>query len=112
MLEAGAEVGTYCCSLLLCLLFLLPLTPPSPFLSSHATSPSLGLLPSRLPPTCSLSAEAAPTDSEKEVHTKVAQVLVKAPEILQELRSYKGAGELIREVGVASSVLQGGRGTN
>jgi len=41
--------------------------------------------------------KAAPTDSEKEVHTKVAQVLVKAPEILQELRSYKGAGELIRE---------------
>lgn len=41
--------------------------------------------------------KAAPTESEREVHSKVAQVLVKAPEILSELRSYKGAGEQIRE---------------
>ena len=107
MLEAGAE--------------LLHLTPPSPLLSlcyfllfpfSLPSFPLSGSSPLPPSPTCSLSAEAAPTDSEKEVHTKVAQVLVKAPEILQELRSYKGAGELIREVGVALSVLQGGRGTN
>ena len=58
--------------------------------SSSPSSPFLLSLP--LPP------EAAPTESEREVHSKVAQVLVKAPEILSELRSYKGAGEQIREV--------------
>ncbi len=42
--------------------------------------------------------EAEPTESEEDVHTKVASVLLKAREVLDELRSYKGAGVEIREV--------------
>jgi len=42
--------------------------------------------------------EAAPTESELVVHSKVAEVLVKAEEMLSELRSYQGAGAAIREV--------------
>lgn len=45
-----------------------------------------------------LCAGAEPSDSEKDVHSKVADILVKAPDILTSLRNYKGAGELIREV--------------
>lgn len=41
--------------------------------------------------------KADPTDAEREVHTQVGSVLVKAPEIIEELKSYKGAGEKIRE---------------
>lgn len=40
--------------------------------------------------------KAQPTDGEKKVHARVAEVLVKAPEILADLRSYAGAGEQIR----------------
>lgn len=45
--------------------------------------------------------EAAPSDAERDVHTQVHSVLVKAPEIIEELKTYKGAGEKIREVGPA-----------
>ncbi|XP_003389590.1 PREDICTED: protein FAM49A-like [Amphimedon queenslandica] len=40
---------------------------------------------------------AEPTDAEKEVYSKVSEILTDAPRILEELRSYKGAGESIRE---------------
>ena len=75
-------------------------------LSSYVSPPSLlpvppiflsVYLPTPVPPPHT-PAEAAPNDSEREVHSKVARVLEKAPGILQDLRSYKGAGELIREV--------------
>ena len=42
--------------------------------------------------------EAEPSESELEVHTKVAAVLIKAREMLEELRGYQGAGAQIREV--------------
>lgn len=41
--------------------------------------------------------KAEPTVEEAEVHGKVAMVLAKAPEIIADLRNYKGAGEQIRE---------------
>lgn len=41
--------------------------------------------------------KAEPTEGESDIHSKVAEILVKAPEILTSLRNYKGAGELIRE---------------
>ena len=40
---------------------------------------------------------AQPTDIEREVYTKVEEVLSKAPGIIEELRAYQGAGEAIRE---------------
>ena len=46
---------------------------------------------------------AEPTESEREMFGKVAVVLCKAPDMLADLRSYKGAGELIREVGQSHS---------
>ena len=49
--------------------------------------------------------EAAPSDAEREVHAQVDSVLVKAPEIIEELRTYKGAGEKIREVGPPTHTL-------
>ena len=45
-------------------------------------------------------AEADPTENEQDIHSKVAAILVKAPDILTSLRTYKGAGEQIREVSV------------
>ncbi|XP_064382249.1 CYFIP-related Rac1 interactor B-like [Halichondria panicea] len=41
--------------------------------------------------------KAEPSESELEVHTKVAAVLIKAREMLEELRGYQGAGAQIRE---------------
>ena len=41
---------------------------------------------------------AEPTDIEKEIYSKVAEVLTNGPGILEELRAYRGAGETIREV--------------
>ena len=41
---------------------------------------------------------AEPTDTEKEVYTKVAEALSNGPGIIEELRAYRGAGETIREV--------------
>ena len=52
-------------------------------------------------------AEAEPTENELNIHSKVAAILVKAPEILASLQAYKGAGELIREVRRYSDVLCG-----
>jgi len=40
---------------------------------------------------------AQPTDSEKETFVKVQEVLVKSKDILHQLRTYKGAGNEIRE---------------
>ena len=45
--------------------------------------------------------EAAPSEAERDIHTQVGTVLIKAPEIIEELKTYKGAGEKIREVGPA-----------
>ena len=41
---------------------------------------------------------------EAEVHTKVAAVLSRAPDILADLHGYQGAGEHIREVSVCVCV--------
>lgn len=41
--------------------------------------------------------KAEPSESEKVIHSKVAAILIKAPDLLTALRNYKGAGELIRE---------------
>lgn len=41
--------------------------------------------------------KAEPTESELEVHTKVAAILIKAQEMLSDLRGYQGAGAQIRE---------------
>lgn len=48
--------------------------------------------------------EAEPTASETEVYEKVNTVLSKAHQILQDLKTYKGAGEQIREVGEPGGV--------
>ena len=45
-----------------------------------------------------VSLGAQPTPSEKDTYSKVDAVLSKAPGLLEELRSYHGAGETIREV--------------
>ena len=77
---------------------------PSPSLPLTSLPPSLPLPPSLHSSSSSSSSilhthtEAAPTDAEQRVHSQVSAVLVKAPEILEELRTYKGAGEQIREV--------------
>ena len=42
--------------------------------------------------------DATPTESEKEVFDVVHSVLDVAPQILQELQCYQGAGEEIRQV--------------
>ena len=42
--------------------------------------------------------DATPTESEKEVYDVVNSVLDVAPQILQELQGYRGAGEEIRQV--------------
>ena len=42
--------------------------------------------------------DATPTESEKEVFDVVHSVLDVAPQILQELQDYQGAGEEIRQV--------------
>ena len=42
--------------------------------------------------------DATPTESEKEVFDVVHCVLDAAPQILQELQGYQGAGEEIRQV--------------
>ena len=41
---------------------------------------------------------AEPTEPEKEVYSRISEILSDAPRILEELRAYKGAGESIREV--------------
>lgn len=40
---------------------------------------------------------AQPTESEMEVHSRVAEMLLEAREILNEIRQYKGAGNWIRD---------------
>lgn len=42
--------------------------------------------------------EAAPSEKEIELHSRVADILVRAPDLLTKLQNYKGAGEKIREV--------------
>ena len=42
--------------------------------------------------------DATPTESEQEVYNVVCSVLDEAPRILQELQSYQGANEEIRQV--------------
>ena len=41
---------------------------------------------------------AEPTEGEKEVYQKVATCLGKAPQMLEAMKVYKGAGQEIREV--------------
>ena len=67
-----------------------PALPPFPSLPL-SLSPSLSL-----PPFPSPGAE--PTEPEKEVYSRISEILSDAPRILEELRAYKGAGESIREV--------------
>ena len=43
-------------------------------------------------------AEAEPSEKEKDVHSRVADILVRAPDILTNIQNYNGAGEKIREV--------------
>ena len=74
-----------------------PPLPQSPPPLSH--SPSLTHSPSPSPPSLSPPLSAAePTPEEAAVHSKVATVLSKAPEVLSDLHGYRGAGEHIREV--------------
>ena len=42
--------------------------------------------------------EAEPSENEREMFSRINEVLKKAPKLLQDLRDYKGAGEEIREV--------------
>lgn len=49
-----------------------------------------------------LSADAQPTDAEREVWDQVDVVLKDAKGILDELQAYKGAGAEIREVQAAN----------
>ena len=44
------------------------------------------------------SVEAQPTEAEKRVYDKVAVLLERAPNIIEDLQKYQGAGEQIREV--------------
>ena len=45
-------------------------------------------------------AEAQPTEAERPVFEKVSQALARAPSIIDELKSYEGAGAEIRQVGL------------
>ena len=63
-------------------------------------------LPPSLPPPSPLTLAAQPTPGETMVHGKVAAVLSRAPEILADLRNYKGAGEFIREVTAKYCITQ------
>jgi len=50
--------------------------------------------------------EAEPSEEEQELHSRVADVLVRAPDILTNLQNYKGAGEKIREVSVCVCLIR------
>lgn len=57
----------------------------------------------------SSSADAQPTDAEREVWDQVDVVLKDAKGILDELQAYKGAGVEIREVHLSDIYSQDGR---
>ena len=50
-------------------------------------------------------AGAAPTDEEKEVYAEVEAVLRSSKTILEELRSYEGASDAIRQVKLWSGCM-------
>lgn len=49
--------------------------------------------------SCAIITGAEPSDIEKDVYASVDAVLSKAAGIVEELKSYQGAGEAIRNVG-------------
>ena len=73
---------------------------------SHPLTSHLSPSPSPTLPHSPITLAAQPTPGETMVHEKVAAVLSRAPEILADLRNYKGAGEFIREVTTKYCITQ------